>query len=222
MKTFLKVTGGIILGAALAVGGYAAGSHNGITAISSALPRVSINHGEPPANTDMPQDAAPASEDKSKDIEKAIEEKNMAEENTEPAQTGRTVVKTESSAAEEGWTRVKNYECALTDEGDATVSVYTSAETADGEIIWDDGQQWVVEIYDGGGYYTLMDKYINNGSVYFEVIDNDGQKAVNVYTKTGGLTDIKQYTYSENGFTETTLYSSGTANVLYSSLPDYE
>lgn len=220
MKTFLKVIGGVILSAALVVGGYAAGSHNGINTISSALPRVSINHGEPSAHTDVPKNAVP--EDKDKDIEKALDEKEQMDKAAEPVQTGRTVVKTESSAAEKGWTKVKDYECALMDNSEASVSVYTSAETVDGEIIWDDGQQWVVEIYDGRGYYTLMDKYITNGSVYFDVTDTDGKKAVNVYTKTGCSTDIKQYTYSENGFVETTLYSSGTTNILYSTLPDYE
>jgi hypothetical protein len=106
----------------------------------------------------------------------------------------------------------------------AQVALYTSAQTEDGEIIWDDGQKWVVEISDGdGGYYTLLDKYISNGNVYIEVDElEDGNKAVTVVTKTSSGLDVKQYTYGNNGFVEKTLYNSGSVNTMYSSIPDYE
>lgn len=221
MKKFLKIFGGIIIAAALTAAGYAAGSHNGITSISSALPRVSLNHAKPSSAPDEPKDIEP--EDKNKDIEKALDEKEEMDKAAEPAPTGRTVVKTNESASSEGWTLVKSYEGELIDGDKSNVSVYTSAQTEDGEIIWDDGQQWAVEVRDGsGGYYVLMDRYINNGSVYFEVLDIDGAKVINIYTKTTAGTDIKQYTYSGGGFTETTLYSSGAANTLYSTVPDYQ
>lgn len=219
MKRFLKIFGGIIIAAVLAVGGYAAGSHNGMDSISSALPRVSLNHAEPSMSPDFSEDLKP--ENKDKDAPDSKEEKP---ETAEPEKTGRTVVKTNESAAGENWTLLEKYDGSLTAEGEQSeLAVYTSAETIDGEIIWDDGQNWVVEVSDGkGGYYVLMDKYINNGSVYFEVLDNDGEKAVNVFINTGAGMEIKQYTYSDNGFTETTLYNSGATNTLYSSVPDYK
>lgn len=222
MKRFLKILGGIIVAAVLLAGGYTVGSHNGIDSISSALPRVSLNHAEPSSATDMPKNAKPM--DKNSDVEKAISEKETMKEGSEPEMTGRTVVKTDESAAKEGWTLIKSYEGSLTDsETSSVVSVYTSAQTEDGEIIWDDSQQWAVEVYDkNGGYYVLMDKYISNGSVYFEVTETDGKTSINVFQSTGAGMEIKQYTYSGSGFKEITLYSSGAANTLCSSIPQYE
>lgn len=222
MKRFLKILGGIIVAAALLAGGYTVGSHNGIDSISSALPRVSLNNAAPLSATDMPQNAKPM--DKNSDVEKAISEKDAIKDGIEPEMTGRTVVKTNESAAAENWTLIKSYEGSLmNDETSSVVSVYTSAQTEDGEIIWDDGQQWAVEVYDkNGGYYVLMDKYINNGSVYFEVTEIDGETSITVFQSTGAGMEIKQYTYSGNGFKEITLYSSGAANMLCSSIPQYE
>lgn len=217
MKKVFKVLGAVVIAALLTVGGYIAGSQNGMESISSALPHVNITHNAPEGSPDSSGAPAP-------DGDKLPSPDIANNEQTEPEKTGRTVIKTNESAAKEGWSLVKSYTGSLTGkDSQATVRIYTSAETIDGEIIWDDGQQWVVEISDtDGGYYVLMDQFITNGSVYFDVTEADGKTAVNVFTKSCTGMDIKQYTYGKNGFIETTLYSPGTANMLYSSLPDYE
>lgn len=213
MKKFLKIFGGIVIAAALVAGGYAAGSHNGMDSISSALPRVSLKHELSPS--DAPGLPSPETDD----IKDALAQIGKTDE----APTGRTVVKTDESAAKESWTRIKSYDCALIGNDSATVSLYTSAQTIDNEIFWDDSQQWVVEVSDkNGGYYVLTDKFINNGSVYFEIVETDGKASVNVFSETCTGMEIKQYTYSGSGFAETTLYSSGTANMLYSTVPSYQ
>lgn len=213
MKKFLKIFGGGVIAAALVVAGYAVGSHNGMDSISSALPRVSLKHELPPS--DVPEPQSP----KEDNIKDAI----AGADKTEEAPTGRTVVKTNESSAKDGWTLIKSYDGSLIGDDSAAVSLYTSAQKIDGEIIWDDSQQWVVEVSDkNGGYYVLMDKLISNGSVYFDVTEKDGKASVNVFTRTCTGIDIKQYTYSGSGFAETTLYNSGTVNMLYSTVPDYQ
>lgn len=220
MKRILKIFGAIAIAAVLTVGGYVAGSQNGMDSITSALPHVNITHGAPEGSPH-----ASGAPDFKTDAEKEpLPPETDDKEPTEPEKTGRTVVKTNESAAKSNWTLVKRYDGSLMNNDDKSkLSVYTSAETIDGEIIWNDGQQWVVEVDDqNGDYYVLMDKYISNGIVYFEIIEKDGKTAINVFTKTCVGMDIKQYTYSKDGFTETTLYNSGTANTLYSSVPDYQ
>lgn len=214
MKKFLKIFGGIVIAAALVAGGYIAGSHDGMDSISSALPRVSLKHELPPSSA--PGLPSPEADD----IKDVLVQKGKTDE---ALKTGRTVVKTDETAAQEGWTRIKSYDCALIGNDSAAVSLYTSAQTIDNEIIWDDSQQWVVEVSDkNGGYYVLMDKLISNGSAYFEIVEADGKASVNVVTETCTGIEIKQYTYSGSGFAETTLYSSGTANMLYSTVPSYQ
>lgn len=214
MKKFLKIFGGIIIAAALVTGGYVAGSHDGMDSISSALPRVSLKHELPPS--DAPGLPSPETDD----IKDALAQAGKTDE---ASKMGRTVVKTDESASQSGWTLIKSYDCALIGDDGASVSLYTSAQTIDNEIIWDDSQQWVVEVSDkNGGYYVLMDRLISNGSAYVEVVEADGEKSVNVFVKTSAGMEIKQYTYSGNGFAETTLYSSGAVNTLCSTVPSYQ
>lgn len=223
MKKFLKIFGAIVLAAALVSVGYFMGSRAGENSITSALPHMSIEHSEP-----LSEYTAPPTENAASEPEKTVEkEPEQAKENavTEPEKTGRTVVKADESAAEDSWSTLKRYSCDLFETGeDAEIVLYTSAYTEDGEVIWDDGQNWVLEVSDGeGGYYTLLDRYVNNGNIYFEVSELENEKkAINVFIKTGAGLEVKQYTYGENGFVETSLYNSGSINTLYSSIPYYE
>lgn len=226
MKKFLKAFGIIVLAAVLVAGGYYMGTQAGEHSIVSALPHRTLEQGVASIKPDAT--GAPEQAESDGPVEKADEKpKNESDTNTatEPEKTGRTVVKTDESAAGETWSNLEEYSCDLFgNDTDAKIVLYTSAQREGDEIIWDDGQNWVVEISDGdGGYYTLLDKYINNGNVYFEVSElENGQKAVNIYLKTGAGFEVKQYTYGENGFVEKTLYNLGTVNTMYSSIPDYQ
>ena len=132
------------------------------------------------------------------------------------------VSETDSSAVGETWSKLD--ESAYSAEGlNGTITLSTSAETYEGELIWDDGQYWVLEVSDGnGGYYTLLNDYISNGSVYFEILENtDGDRVINAYIISGAGVSIKQYSYYDGTFTQIPLYESGAVNRLYSSVPNY-
>ncbi len=229
MKKFLKIAGAVVIAVALLSIGYAWGSRAGENSVTSALPHLSVEHENPKASpkvTEAPADNNEKTQDKTeKKAENKKEENNSSAKVNEPEKTGRTVVKTDDSAAKDTWTTLNSFEGDLLNNGkSAKVTLYTSAETDDGEVLWDDGQSWVVEISDeNGGHYTLLEKYIKNGNVYFEVnaLDN-GKNAITVFITTAVGLEVKQYTYSGSGFTETALYNSGHQNTIYSSMPDYQ
>ena len=130
-----------------------------------------------------------------------------------------------SAAADGAWTTVSEYETDLT--GDSLpdkLTIYTSAESMDGEIIWDDGQSWVAEIEDAqGGYYALMSSYVSNGCVYAEVSENaEREKSVTLIITNGSGLSLRRYVYSSSGFMENRIIEDAGANLLYSSVPFYK
>ncbi len=99
------------------------------------------------------------------------------------------------------------------DGADERVVISTSAErTKNGEFLWNDGQDWAVFVEDTNGVYMLLDKFVQAGSVYFDVSDyymKDGaQPKILVTETTGAGLILKTYTYSkaENGYVEESVY----------------
>lgn len=208
MKKFLKVFCAAVLICAAAAGGYIAGQRVQLSSITSALPKKTIE------KTDLPSGAPE---------EKAELPPDNSGENKEtpPEKDVREIKMSQTSSADSSWTVVDH---AYNAAGLGTLTLYTSAQKADGEIIWDDGQKWIVEVTDGnGGYFTLYDQYVNNGSVYYDVAQKEnGANVINVYTFTGSGTTIKQYTPDEEGFSEKVIYDSGAWNRLHSTVPSYQ
>lgn len=148
------------------------------------------------------------------------------EPETDPADSITYVTRSDVSAAAEGvWTKVSEFETDLTGDGMADkLTIYTSAESDGSEIMWDDGQSWVAEITDAqGGYYTLMNSYVNNGCVYAEISENEkrDKEATIIVTNGAGLS-LKRYKYSSSGFMENKLVDDTAGNVIYSSVPFYK
>ncbi len=193
------------------LGGYKGGYKSGQDSHMSAMPKKTI---------DIPQQAG-EDENAPKPEEAAPKDTVGAEnENLPPSADIRIIKKQDESSADSSWT---NLEHSYNPEGTGTVTLYTSAQKIDNEIIWDDSQKWMVEVTDGnGGYYTLYDQNISNGSVYYDVFQKDKKTFINVYTMSGTGTTIKQYTQTENGFEEKEVYNSGTVNRVNSTVPSYE
>ena len=146
------------------------------------------------------------------------------EENTAQAEEVTYVTRSDVSAADGSWTTVSEYETDLTGDGQPDkLTIYTSAEFADGEILWDDGQSWVAEVSDAqGGYYTLLSSYVSNGCVYAEVSeDAERDKAVTIIVTNGSGLSLKRYEYSSSGFVEHKVVEEAGVNMIYSSVPFY-
>ncbi len=207
MKKFLKAAGALVIAAVIGTGGYVLGTHSRRSSIVSAIPRVSVDN----SSADEPADASPDSEAQS--TPKASQEEKA------PVKDVRIITKTEASAAQDNWTVIDEI---TPPRSGGTVRLYTSAQKEGGNMVWDDGQQWLLEYEDDDGYYQLVSKYISNGSVYCDVFeDENGEWLINAYVITGAGTSVMQYSTGESGFEEQNIYDSGSANKIASTIPNY-
>ena len=175
MKKVIKAICCILAAVILVGGGYVAGQRAKQSSIVSALPKNIL---------DMPKESNEPSES-------AEPESKPSEDVPEPKEDVRIINKSNESAVDSTWSTVES-SSNTTDNG--ALTLYTSAQKDSDEFIWDDSQKWVLEVSDGnGGYYTLFDQNVSNGSVYYDVAENDnGTKNINVYVFTGAGTTIKQ------------------------------
>ena len=154
-----------------------------------------------------------------------VPEPPVQETVSDPSEEVTYVTRSDVSAIADGeWTTVSEYETDLTGDGQTDkLTIYTSAESIDGEILWDDGQNWVAEIEDAqGGYYTLVSRYVSNGCVYAEVAENaEHDKTVTIILTNGAGLSLKRYEYSPSGFMESRIVEDAASNVMYSSVPFY-
>lgn len=197
--TFLKVIAGVLALAVFGAGGFALGMRYKTENVVSALPRVT---GEK-ISIDSPEDTQTEKEENSVFIGKS----------------------SESGAGSGTWTTVDSANYDITGDGvNDTITLYTSAESDSSGIMWDDRQQWVLEVSDGtGGYYTLASESISNGYLYYETAERtDGKRSVIVYESTGSGTNIKEYIFSRAGFEESAVYNSNSMNKVHSSIPTYK
>lgn len=210
MKKIIKVIACFVMAAVLAGGGYIAGQRAKQSSIVSALPKNILNiplennkndEIDEPQNDDNGEIIPPVATDKPNEV--------------------RIIDKTDKSAVDESWSVVKS-SANTTDNGSLTL--YTSAQKDEEGFLWDDTQKWVLEVSGGdGGYYTLFDQSITNGSVYFDVLETEnGTKTINVYVFGGTGTTIKKYTRTENGFSEMNVYETGNVNKVFTTIPMYE
>lgn len=209
MKKGLKVFGALVLAAAIAAGGYLAGQkmEQRKTEITTAMPKQAI---------DIPKDGTP--ENPPSQSAEPDASNQQAPESPKENAADRAISKLETSAVDESWTKVSSNSL-----NGGTLALYTSAEKDEKGYLWDDSQKWVLEYDDGnGGYYTLYDQYVTNGMVYYDVASRDsGKIVITVYTASGSGTTVMQYTESDTGFTEKSVYNSGATNKIFSSIPDY-
>ena len=94
--------------------------------------------------------------------------------------------------------------------------MYTSADKdANGEFVWDDGNQWVLEVMtDKDSYYTLLNKYVQLGKVDIIVgADENGECVITAVISTGSGIVVEKYTYNGTAFEGQTVYNSGVLNV---------
>lgn len=217
----------VLIALCLAAGGYAAGHYSARqkeTGIAGNSPQDVVAH------TPTPQPTA---------VEKATaqpKKTETAQPSQAPKQTpvaGKYIGASSTHAKKEGWSEVSAYEFDFTGDGKAdTITLSVSAQTQNGEILWDDSQEWALEAQDAEGhYYTLVDQRIGMGNVYYEVAEiyreDKAVPAVTAFITTGSGFDVRQYVYTGSGFEENIIYSSQQmekdgVNTMYSSIPYYK
>lgn len=112
------------------------------------------------------------------------------------------------------------------DNNEERIELYTAAECNEkGEMVWDDGQNWVLVVRDGEKSYPLLSQYVQLGVVYFTVSNRgaDQMPNITVMVPTGASFSMMGYTYDKekDSFKGVLLYGSEDDNWLYSSIPGY-
>ncbi len=192
MKKILKAVGMIVLAIVLVAFGYKAGQKNQLSSITSALPRETIEEVAPTA-APMP----------SKAPEAVQPERNIIEKNSE-------------TAIQEDLSEVQTVGVTMSDSSEAEVKVYTSAQNEDnGEFMWEDRNQWIIEVKTNGGYYTLVNKFVQHGKVNVTVAtDEKGECVIMAVTSSGSGFSVEKYTFNGTAFEGQSIYNSGVLNVL--------
>lgn len=144
-----------------------------------------------------------------------------------------TIKAGETSKIGENWSKIGAYGYDIDSDGiEENIHLYTSAQTdKKGNIIWDDGHEWVLEVTDGIETFTLFDEYVKLGNVYFEVsdyYDADGNEipTIVLIKSSSASFSVTKYTFNseKNVFVEDVVLSSdsdsvGGINQRYTSLP---
>ncbi|KKM08759.1 hypothetical protein SY88_21835 [Clostridiales bacterium PH28_bin88] len=125
------------------------------------------------------------------------------------------------------WTKLAEHSVDL--DGDLVeeqVELYTAAlRDPQGELMWDDGQEWRLLVRDGQTVYPLFSGYVQLGSVYFVLGAGDSERPseVIVLITTGTGLSLSSYSYSKekNGFVEEGEFTSRSNNIMYSSIQGY-
>lgn len=107
-----------------------------------------------------------------------------------------------------------------------TIELYTAAERHEsGEIIWDDGQEWLLLVRAGDKAYPLFSKYVQIGMVYFTVSEASGEEVphITAMVSTGAGLSLRTYTFAKDrdAFQEEIVYTSPDDNFLFNSIPAY-
>lgn len=198
MKKIIKAAAVFLALVLFAAGGYCAGRYMQTDSIVSALPKNTIEKQEenaPPSPDMTPAGELPPSGDKQTEV-------NIIEKNSQ-------------TAIQNGWSEVHKSDIMLGEGQNAQVKLYTSAtKDSDGTLVYDDGNQWVLEVENNGEYYTLVNKYVQLGKVnYIAGEDENGEEFITAFISTGAGISVERYTYNGTAFEGQTVYSSSGLNI---------
>lgn len=90
----------------------------------------------------------------------------------------------------------------------------------DGEIAWDDGQDWTLIVQDSDKDYVLVDEYVQLGRIDFNIFTIDEDFYISTYSpRTASLTlNLYQYDRENDSFIMTSPYNtSGNVNMIKTS-----
>lgn len=163
-----------------------------------------------------------------------VEEKANENETETTGSSVKNIVSTELPNMT-GWSEVSHYIGDIDGDGiDEKVFLMTSAERdLKGEIVWNDGQKWVLYVEKGELHYVLLNQYIQTGNVYFEVLDyyneNGAEPKINTIISTSSGFCVNSYSFinEEKVFKQETVYDTslitmGGTNRRFSSIPEME
>lgn len=112
------------------------------------------------------------------------------------------------------------------DNEEEKIELYTVAGRDEkGNMLWDDGQNWLLVVADKDKYYPLFSRYVQLGQLYFSfsTIGEDRTPVVTAFiTDHCGMQTIDYvYNREKEYFQEKTVYEASDRNVFFNSIPNY-
>jgi len=125
------------------------------------------------------------------------------------------------------WTKIDEFNVDLDgDSKEDMLGLYTAAERDErGNLMWDDGQNWLLLVQMEDKFIPLLSEYVQLGSVYFTVAKDSQDKItkITIIVPTGANLKLVNYSYDQDkqGFIEEPIYSSSEDNFIHSTIPSY-
>ena len=101
------------------------------------------------------------------------------------------------------------------------INLYTSAVKDEaGNIMWDDGQYFLVSLNDGERTFILFNERVQIGRVYYSIFNSDENGLFVTVSTFAGISFI-EFTYSqeEKYFISKTVFETGDINIIHNTLP---
>lgn len=120
----------------------------------------------------------------------------------------------------EDYTLLDSYKFDINEDGtEETIGLYTTAQRdSKGEIMWDDGQIWILAVHGKDKDYELFNSYVQLGGIQFYVFTADDTFHITTVENTTAGLKLTDYLYNkaENSFTPEIHYDVlGDVNMLY-------
>lgn len=158
---------------------------------------------------------------KQKPVEPSVPHDIIDNENVEEKPDS-IVIEATNKVNTDGLSLLDSYEFDIDgNDNDEIISLYTTAEKdANGEIIWDDGQNWKLLVEGIDKDYILFDDYVQLGSIKFYAYTS--QDSFYITTIQTGTADLKLTEYNfdkqDNNFISKVKFEAvNNVNMLYSS-----
>lgn len=145
---------------------------------------------------------------------------NVQEEKDSNSQEG-LITAVDDSISTEELTLLDAYEYDFDDDGELeSIELYTRAEKDEkGEIMWDDGQEWLLLVRDGEQKYILFNQYVQLGKIQYWVYTAGKDNDFHITTIQPGSASLllTEYTFDKDkqAFKKKEIFNPENVNLLY-------
>lgn len=146
--------------------------------------------------------------------------KKSMEQGIEPSEG--SIITPTDKASTEGLALLDSYAFDINGDGvEETISMYVNAEQgSDGEIYWDDGQDWLFLVEGEEQDYVLFDDYVQIGTIKFHIYTVDEDFYITTIQSGTANLDIREYKFDRDSkeFVSTLKHgATGNVNMVHSS-----
>ncbi len=149
------------------------------------------------------------------------EENKESEENKVDNQKKTMIFASDKKISTENLTLLDSYSVDVNKDGlEDVIEMYTSAmRNSNGEMMWDDGQNWLLIVKEKDHVYVLFEGYVQLGTIKYRVFTEGEQNIFHLLAIRTGSAEmvITDYIYNkeDNGFEQKVIYNPDFVNSLH-------